>query len=377
MKIPKYRVEWTPVGGSPQDINVLALRTNNGIEAIKDTFQLTFIDKNNEYDFDLNDRIKIYLYYVGEAETLVMDGLVQNVGNKSEEKNNKQTIKGANIFEVMLTFQAIGDSDAPTNPKCDEIIQNLLGQSQDIEPSGRQVTWNGSNPSLKSDGSTEFPDIEYFTQYKPLVEHLELLSSDEYTEDGSYIYYLDTGNTLVWKPRPQTITGSIDYGNQIITTTRDKNNDETVNFYIINCGKDISSIEGGKPEGATIHTYKINETSIGKHGSRYKYEIWNEISTERYKNGQDTGSNDDFRAGCQAEARLRADTKMNQASGGVNKLTINLQGTTAYVPGDKYEVSMPAAGWTTNNRQELRLMEIEHNFDKTGWWTTLSFTEDI
>jgi len=379
MKVPQYRVEWTPVGGSAQNINILALRSTTGIEAIKDTFQISFVDDDNTYAFDLNDRIKIYLNYVEDAEVLVMDGLVQSVGGKSDERNNKKSIKGSNIFEVMITHQVIGDSDSADTPKVHDIIQNLLGQTRDIEPTSRQITWNGANPSLKSDGSTAFPDKEYHTQYKPLAEHLEALSADEYTEDGQYIYYLDTGNTLVWKPRPQTITGSIDYGTNTISINRQKNNDETVNFYIINCGKDISSVSGdpARPAGAAIHTYKINETSIGKHGARYKYEAWEDIANERYRLGKDTGSNSDFREACQSEARNQADSIMNLASGGVNKLTIFVPGSTSYVAGDKYQISMPQSGWTTSTRKELRLMEIEHNFNKTGWWTTLSFEEDL
>ena len=379
MKIPQYRVEWTPVGGSAQNINVLSIRANNGIEATKDTFQLSFVDDDNTYNFDLNDRIKIYLNYVGDSEVLVMDGLVQSVRGKADEKNNKKTVKGVNVFEVLVSFKTFGRSNNPTNPKCDEIIQNLIAEANDINDlvdASRHITWHPSNPSTNTSGG-EFPDIDYYTGPKSLAEHIETLSSDEYTEDGRYIYYLDTGNNLVWKPQSQRITGSIDYGTSAITINRTKDNSETFNFYIINCGDDISSTEGGKPAGASIHTYKINESSIGKHGARHEYKIWKDIADNLYAEGKYTGSNSDFRDACEDAARKKADSEMNQISKGVEKLPIVIGGTTDYVPGEKYQVSMPQAGWTTNTRKDLRLMEIEHNFDKTGWWTTLNFEEDI
>jgi len=379
MKIPQCRVEWTPAGGSAQNINILSVRSNYGIETTKDTFQLSFIDSNNTYNLDLNDRIKIYFNYIGDSEVLVMDGLVQSIGPKADEKNNKKTIKGSNIFEVFFTFHAFARSDNPTNPRCNEILQNLIEEANDtnsIIDASRQITWHPSNPNTNSSGGA-FPDIQYDTGPKPLSEHIEALSTNEYTGDGQYIYYLDTGNNLVWKPRPQQITGSIDYGSNTISISRNKTNDDTLNFYIINCGNDISSIEGGKPAGSSIHAWKINETSIGKHGARHKYAIWKDISDNMYVEGKNTGSNSDFRDACEDAARKKANAEMNKASGGKEKLTINIPGSTAYVPGDKFKISMPHSGWTTDSRKELRLMEIEHNFDKTGWWTTLNFEEDI
>jgi len=362
MKVPKYRVEYTPVDGSATNIDVLSLKVSYGIENVKDVFSFKLIDKNNSYEFDLDDTINIYLHYVGEEEVLVMNGIIEEIGNTANEKNNITTIKGASIMEVLLNHQLPADYD---NQTADFMIQNLLARSRDIETNpNKKINWDGSNSSTSL-------TKDYHTQYKPLSEHLEVLSSNEYTGDGQYIYYLDMEtNSLIWKAKSSFISGTIDYGTNTISQNRTKSSDETLNFIIVNCGKDM--------EGASIHTYKINTTSIGKYGARYKYEVWEEISNELRNTRPDlTGNNQNFRDAAIEEAKLRANKKINLQSKGINKDVIIIPGSTNYSPGDKFNISLPHSGWTLTNRKELRLMEVEHNFDKSGWWTTLSFEEDV
>jgi len=361
MKVPKYRVELTRAGESSavNVTDVQKIRVNYGIDAIKDTFTIELSDTTNKYNIDINDRIKIYLYYLGNSEVLVMDGLVTELKNKAEEGRNTLTVKGNNILEILLNHQVRANFSSST---ASSIIQNLLQRASENQPSNRQISWNAGN-----DTTTKV--VSYYSEYKPVFEHIEKLSSDEYTGDGQYIFYLDqSDNSLVWKRRPTTISGTISYATHTISISRVKNANEVVNFYLINCGKDLN--------GNSIHTYKVNTTSIGKLGYRTKYEVRQEYA-QMIKLLNITTDNNKFRDLVKALARSNADRIMNKYSDGINTLSIAVEGSTSYTAGQLYEIVFPHAGWTANSKKQLRLMEFEHNFDKSGWITNLEFKEEL
>jgi len=368
MKIPRYQVTYaeTPNESGEEIDGILSIRTTYGIEAIKDTFEITCIDKNNSYNFQMNGRIKIYLYYEGESPVLVMDGLITEVRNEGTEKSNKVKIRGNNILEILLNHQTPADY---TEKDVVYMIQNLLQRASDGQPTERRITWNSSNPTKKSDGS-DFPTKNYYSTFAPVFQHIEKLSSDEYTEDGQYIFYLDqSDNTLVWKPRPTEVYGTIDYGTNTISIKRTKNADEVVNFMIINAGKDLNN--------ATIHTYAVNPTSIGKMGWRTKYEVRESLSEFIKNMHPEITSNSEFRNIVKEFAKAWADRILKGFSDGTDKMDILVPGSTGFSAGQLYEISMPHAGYTKSNRKRLRLMEVEHNFDKGGWFSQLRFKEEL
>lgn len=361
MKIPKYRIAYTPPGGSETNIeNAYAIKVSFGIEAIKDTFSFTVIDSTNENNFLLNGTVKIYLYYEGGSETLVMDGLITDVSNKVGEKANKVTVKGNNRLEILLNHQVRADY---TSSSASAILQLVIQAANDGQPSDRQITWYTGNSSTSK-------VVDYYSEYRPAFQHIEQLSSDSYTGDGTYIYYLEhDSNVFVWKARPTESVGSINYGEQTISLTRTDNPDDVVNFMIVNAGKDLND--------SSIHTYAINPSSVGLLGWRTKYEIRNEYADFLKNVRPDLTDNSEFREVVKELARQNTERILDELSEGTDKVTLMVEGSTAWTAGELYQIKLPHSGWDDDNQIFLRLEEVEHNMTKKGWWTNLSLVEDV
>lgn len=370
MKIPKLRVTYTAPGGSPVTIpEVFAVATNYGIDAIKDTFQFSYIDKENTYSIDVNGRVKIYLYYLGETETLVMDGLVTEVINYGQEKRNTFIVKGNNILEILLNHQVRADY---VTTSASGIIHNLILSANDGQPSDRQITWYTGNDS------TSYL-VNYFSTFRPVFQHIESVSTDQYTGNGPYIFYLDSSNNFHWHARPSAIAGTIDYGTGTLSMQRTKNPDDIVNFMIVNAGKDLS--------GNSIHTYAVNPTSVGQLGWRTAYEVREDYanygrmlystSSLYLTDGSQVTSNTQFRQFIKESAEVATADLLERQADGRNKMQIQIPGSNALSIGQQYQITFPHAGWPSTAPYNLRLTEYSHNFDKGGWITELSLQEDI
>ena len=363
MKIPQYRISYTAPGGSAQDVaDARGIKIKFGIDAIKDTFEVTLSDKDENKNFELNGVIQIYLHDLGDSEVLVMDGVISRIGNTMDEKQNRIILKGNNRLEILLNHQVRADFPASDAKSASDIIQNLLQQASQNQPTAKQITWASGN-----DTTTKV--IEFFSEYRPAYALIEQLSSDQYTGNGQYIFYLDqTSGEFVWLERPSTVAGTIDYGSGVISLRRDRDADESVNFLIINAGKDLND--------ASIHTFQTNESSIGSLGFRTKYEVRQEYA--QFVILKNPGfDNDAVRTAVKQLAKDRAKIIMDKFSDGIDKINIVINGSTSFTAGQQYDIAMPNAGYTTAVPKRLRLMEVEQNYSSKGWMTILSFKEEL
>jgi len=120
------------------------------------------------------------------------------------------------------------------------------------------------NPTLKGNGSA-FKEITYNSSYKIAIDQIEELSSDAYTGDGDYIYWLfyDTeldAYVFKWIRKPSD-GNEITEGTEPTNIKIEKDVDEIANAFIYNAGPDC--VENGQE-------YFFYDASSG-YGSRWVY----------------------------------------------------------------------------------------------------------
>ena len=231
----------------------------------KDTFKFNLLNNYNKFTtsgltFEKGDRVKIYQAKNTTTITpsdLLIDGVIKSV--RSENSTNKVlTIEGASRTEQFLeALTFVTDSSELTPP---EILEKALSFHNNNNKNFI-ITWSSSNPTTKSDGSA-FPT--YFVEkfYSPMNLLYEKYSSNEYTKDGNYYYYINDDNELIWRKKtkdsPTTLEESSCESIKVID-----NNDQVINSLIIFCGR--------SPYGKPIRTYKFDYSSRAKNGAKWKY----------------------------------------------------------------------------------------------------------
>lgn len=84
-------------------------------------------------------------------------------------------------------------------------------------------------------------------------------------------------------------------------------------------------------------------------------------------------SNTDFRTYCKGEGQRRALAMTNKTAGLRWKGTMEMRGNQDYNPGDKVTLVLPSYGIN----QDLRIIDIRDTYNKSGWFTTIEFEEDV
>lgn len=296
----------------------------------------------------------------------------------------------------------------------------------------------GGIAALKSDG-TAFDPIEYNETWKPIYYNIEKLSSPEYTGDGdagNYIFYIrythvlpqyqntygPTVNELVWKPKTQVLTGSLINGIDFTNASINLDVKDIQNMLIVNAGTDL--------RGAGITGVAYNKESIGKFGMKVGYytghrRVFSNIYTQEYNTVISAGSHvdaDGFPSdaagssayplrmsfyerdyqGVYTGSYLVATNKKNwnqylrdearwQAIGESNKILDKLGepkysvkadmiiGSNTLVLGNIYMFTIPSYGWegtATNPGYKLRVTNIAHTFNDSGWTSQFDAVED-
>jgi len=350
--------------------------TREGIETTIDSFSIRISERGlGALVIDTDDVIKIYLGRGRAAPTtLIMDGVVNSIKYNVDFKGKTYTIGGVNKLEhIMNNVIPAAYSSTSGGPDGDgwtasQIITELINRVNDFN-TGLKDSWTniGTGEITATTTKTDYYDIE-----KSVFQHIETLSTNEYTKNGDYIYYLDTSNNFVWKARPDDADGSetatIEEGVDAISIKLEKGIFNIINALIINCGVDLN--------GRKITAYAIRADSIGRHGFKWKY-IGKTGFATNYIAANPSATNQEVRTNARNNAKSWALDVLEKLGAARYKAVIEVRGG-SYTKGDAYKIQMRDYTFNTGNKYyNLRLLNIRHNYSsKEGWITTLEFEED-
>lgn len=214
-------------------------------------------------DIDEEDLVRFYmaknkaLPYTFTTDDLLFEGTVDSAGQKIDSKGNIVTVKTFNFYEVFF------DVEVPYyEPQLTfiEHVRNLLDNI--LRKAGTVIEWDPNNPTLKKDGSP-FPKKALALDYTPAFLIIEKLCSEEYTDDGQYVWYLSKGTTGKRQLSIRAKTSStqslvINEELPIHNIDISKGKDAVVNYVIYNCGIDLY--------GNSVEDFTFDAGSIGKYG---------------------------------------------------------------------------------------------------------------
>jgi hypothetical protein len=230
----------------------------------KDSFSLKIPNNNNRFNnyFNLKDKLTIYRAYntlTTSSSDILMVGAVNDIPASSSDKSNELQVKGNNYSETIL--QAIGFGDV-TNKTVPFAIKQLIEEASNMNPNF-QVTWDASNPLVKSDG-TAFPTLTEKNFYTPLYKVIEKYSSFGYTEDGSYLWYIDNYNNFKWFKASDTVSKVFSQETSPHTSIKYKKDlSKIYNFLVVKGGTD--------PKGRAIQFNVLDQSSIASKGQKFYY----------------------------------------------------------------------------------------------------------
>lgn len=397
---------------------------SEGLETNKDRFSITFDNQNNgnTYAFNIDDRVEIYLWSGTGAATsndLVIDGIITEVDYTTNDSGKVIKITGANRTQqllgslVLLTY-------TNNNTKPHEAIQEILNQVNNNNQafSSAHPRYIDSDSSTlketKSDGSTEFPTSNFVINYKTAYEAIKQVSSDEYTGDGEYVFWIDRNNKLNWTWKSVQIQSGYEFieGDNVEDITVQVGTWGLFNHVIVDVGKDCY--------GHGNHHLQLNPQSIIEAGAKWKFldraaisvnlieeqfqadtSLWttdssgdrtenfpigynftmtfNEIdsSFQEQTNSWTVASDNGFNTAIRKRSRFEG-KKIGKAfldhNGEIGyKVSITMKGTLDFEKGLLAQVTAISAGISD---KLLRVMEVSHSFNTKGWITKLNLEED-
>lgn len=289
------RVAIYPKSGDTWDENtetVIADATqvtvNKGVGKTKNSYsfalpksRLHFLSANNPLENENLVKIWIWRDKVDYDDTdLKIEGTIRSVEQSYDDSGDMATIKGDDFTEVFF------DTQIPLNQKdkqWPDIVKEILAQLRDF--TNKPIYWHPDNPTVKSDGN-EFPNKTLILNYTRVSEMIEKLTSDEFTTDGQYLYWIQKIGTKYYLKvifKSSTIAGTITQGEKGFQIKIQKKKEDIKNFVIYNCGTDLY--------GNPVEDVYYDTSSIGKYGFKTYYtteetqdlfvNYWN---TERYAN---------------------------------------------------------------------------------------------
>ena len=369
----EYTITYKEFGGATtyNITQAVEISTDEGVEAKTDTFAFKVLRKNlpsGAENIDIEDEIKIYLGGGPVAGNLVMDGVVKEMIYDIRLNGKYYIIKGVNRLESLLTNPmpatfSSSDTKAPdgTGWRAGDMIKYFVDQVNEFQ-SLRENWVNIGTGQI----STTTKHVDYYSEYKPVFQHLEELSTNDYTGNGQYVMYLDTSNGLVWKPRPSTTTGTLREG-EVLRMKITKRTYDTTNYLVINCGNDLV--------GHRISTYAVNLDSVGKIGIKGKYVAKPEIARNIIATNSGA-SNDTIRNKARDEGKRWGDMVVKLLGAPRYKAEIDVRGG-IYTKGDLWTIAPNNYTFSNGaNTYDLRLIEVKHTLNTKGWITTLYFEED-
>lgn len=338
------------------DVNV-----TSGLGDIKDTvsFKLPNYRNVNIYNIAVQDRVEVYLSINGAAattDTLLINALVKNVSQTSNARGGIIVVQGVSFGEIVANA-LVFHNDAGKN-----VMQFLQGclNSVALRNTNFNITWNTSNPTMKSNGSA-FPTLnsgDLVKEFdKSLSAILDKYLTDTYTEDGGYFWYVNTSKELVIRKRSDSLSGSVTESD-VREAKYSVNSEDVKNFIVVKCGFDYN--DPPRP----ITTKYDDVVSRAKYGFRYYVLVDHNIAaTIKARGGYSSANNEAFRDAVKAAGKAVGEQFATRTNKGLRQLQIIVPPTLSYVLGDKYSV--------TSVRYELlgvgmRVKEIMWDVDSTS-----------
>lgn len=343
------------------------INESDSIETSVDSFNFSvnnskkqFIKSDYSLFFEIEDGIKIYFKNSSDTFTdndLIISGMITEISCDSSVDGRSIDIQGRNRLEMILkNLKPAGYSSKTAS----YIIGNLIDQTNKD---------NDTNPSkqISKSISTTTYSFDYTEEYLPVYQHIERLSSNEYTQNGAYIYWLDTDNAFHWQPRPTTISSTITEGTDYILKIKaEKGSWNVINVIVINAGDDLN--------GNPVLTLCPNWDSIYQIGAKWKYLQLKNLAARIIAN-TGTVDNDTLRTMIRKEAKRIGDYIVTHLAAPSWRAEIEMRGTLDYIKGNIYTIAAESVGWKLG--KSLRLTKLRHIFSSTrGWRTILSFEQD-
>lgn len=264
---------------NPIDLSTFAydVEVKEGIGNIKDSFSFrlakgdTYFTSSASKPVD-GDLIRIWIKRDSSTFTssdLKMEGTIKAVEQEISTNTNSLKISGYDFFEMMFDFQV---PVSIQQKNWAEAIQILMQEAQMVS---RNLIWDPNNPTLKADGTTSFPLFDLAMNYTPFYQIVEKLTSNEYTEDGQYVYFITadaSGNRyLSIRSTKDSVLSTIGEGEAstlIQSPTKikiTKSKEDVKNFIVFYAGDDL--------RGNSIQGLYYDLSSIAKHGFKYHYMV--------------------------------------------------------------------------------------------------------
>lgn len=217
-------------------------------------------------------------------------------------------------------------------------------------------------PIAKSNGEP-FPQIEYFAFQKDLKTVMDELTTDRYTGDGNYDWWVDSygGVHIVRRGEAEVL----DLSNAVIKNMEfRKGIDAVVNQVIIYAGEDLY--------GVPIYDTVYDAVSIALYGLHDRLEVYKSYRNEIYDLHKDDNppiTNDEFRDLVLAKAREKAKDLINSKGEDIANATLS-----AYnVVTDVYKkVILPS--WADTGI-DLYVKKVTYTVSLEGWVTKLELSE--
>lgn len=399
---PKLGKQWSSSGTVITE--AFDIQIKKGLGKIRDTFSFK-IPRAREYFQSASNPlveenlVTIYLWRDSTSSVagdLQIEGVIRSLNQTIDDTGDIVQVEGDNFTETFFDVQIPLNLKEKTWVEMIQEILNLLARF-----TNKQVFWDASNPLVKSDG-TQFPKKTLILNYTRISEMIEKLTSDDFTEDGQYLYWLEINSAgqyvLKTAFKSSTISGTITQGELDSNIKISKKKDDVVNFVIYNVGTDLY--------GNAIEDVWYDTESIGKFGYKTYYmteetqdihtNLWN---NERFINLSDFDSDADniadldfpsaypytFYNGGTSVAddnsfveELRRLSKIQGVAFAIQKVTLESKPkyelerqelfTNAYGLGDKYKCNYPHR----NINRPIRIQEMDIKI--TG--TKLTLYED-
>lgn len=236
----------------------------------KGSFSFKTTNFNDEYFGKFRPRDKITISrainssVVNDTTDLLMVGAVKDAQEDNVTATDSFNVQGYDFSASVMNAIIFSDPQG-AELRIPEALESAVTSIRNDNPEFA-VTWREENPSLNSDDGP-FPLVQERWFYEPFTKILRKYSTNEYTEDGRYNWYVNTNNELVWIP--ESTNPDYTYNQLTDTDTKSikigKDTSAVVNFVIIKGGLD--------PKGSPITARYQDFSSSSRHGLKYKYYI--------------------------------------------------------------------------------------------------------
>lgn len=430
-----------PQGDLVQLTDVQRVNIRKGSDIKHNTLDITLTNSprkprpyigGSEVQFAPEQQINVYVKYdtdgsgIDTLNDLVFAGRVVEYEAILDADKSPLKLKCSDSSFIALNKLWVGDeTDTPPSLIIDVIgFINDTITNEDNRISARLTTNGGSVAASKSTGA--FSEVTLARTFKPAYEVIQELSQPDKTGDGDvpYRFHVDKNNVFHWfrpddtashvlvagQNTAQTSTYVHPVTNATETVTDSNNHDilnyklknavyDITNFIIYKAGEDMDNVQildfeydatTGSPvlkdsfrswediaramksaDAAAGNITKIGGDDYNYPGSYPVTPAWDD---QKRSVSSDSQYNDNFIEQAILNGDSRATSEFQYTGDPRYKGSIELKGSSLFDANDALVFSAPKHGI---KNVFLRVKDVQHNIDKTGWFTTLQVEEEV